>query len=196
MRDKLGCILEYRTESSEQCRMVLEALCEGIVLANEVLMATSKNLPQRPAYHYEKPRMNDGARQKIALASEIGTRGRATCIEWACARAAADRLDGVPCDVRVIPFVDVNGDPVPFDFHAVIQRSDGSIHDVTPELQGYAPAVGGQWWKNAGHCCESCAHGHDCDGEEHCDTDAPREAVRGRYSPNPGAGKRSAPGGC
>ena len=154
-----GCIIEYRQGSSDECREILQALCEGFVEANVVMLPTMPEVDIR----YEEPRLHDRKGQTVALANQVAVRRRATCVEWACIRCASNRIDGVSCGVRIIDIVDVDGRPVAYNYHAVLEYPDGRREDVTAELQG-GPSTG-NWYEGAGHCCGDCALGHACPGD-------------------------------
>ena len=160
MTKKEGFVLEYLTHGSDHCRVILECLCEGIVEANQVMLP---DMPETPV-RYEQPRLHDRSRQTVALANQVANRGRATCIEWACIMVAFKRMEGVACSVKIVDTYDVDGRKVPYNFHAALEYADGTIEDVTADLDG-APAVG-KWYEATGACCEDCALGHECESEK------------------------------
>ena len=176
---KEGCVLEYLTHSSDHCRAILERLCEGFVEANRVILPELPSTPIR----YEQPRLHDRKRQTVALANQVANRGRATCIEWACIMVAFKRMEGVDCAVKIVDTYDTDGRKVPYNFHAALEYADGSIEDVTADLDG-APAVG-KWYEAAGACCEDCALGHECEGgDDHSHDDGQRTGAKPKPKPS------------
>lgn len=175
-----GAKIEYHTDSSEQCMFILEALCEGITQANQVWL---HNHPEAPdnlveggvVYEDPRPTSNADLDQAIGIAPVLIKRGRATCVEMACFEAARWRQIGIDASVELVPQKGAYGQIIDYSYHAIVRLPDGEVKDPTAELPGYNDQ--GSWWKNAGHCCVSCAMGRIC--EDDCpDHDHPKTGER------------------
>lgn len=163
-----GAVITYaHGGDNEELRMRLEALAEGLVLMNLVELESGAydDFPglREAGIAYENPRMSTDGQRKGTL-SEVLRRGRATCIEAAAIEAALFRHDeNVHAVVALVP--EKYREKIrPGVFHAVVELPGGKVIDSSEALEGYAPAVGGHWWKKHGHCCSQCALGYECAG--------------------------------
>lgn len=167
-----GYCCQYQTSGGhEECRLVLEGMCEGIVRMNEVFKTEHPTAPEPSsgAIRYENPRMHKIG-QMIGTTPIILERGKATCIEMACDAAARERIENDrPANVAIIDVMDPNnpGEPLLGEYHAVVYFMDsGEVWDPTVEMSGYPgqSKVGSPWYKAHGHCCQDCALGRECAG--------------------------------
>ena len=167
---KHNLIIECAPASSEDLRRQWEAVVEGVVEYNAEWFSDNMDKVDGPLPKYEEPRTAGSlADQRVATAPVIHARNKATCVEWCAYVAGLIRCkDGEKdCQVLLVPVFSPKYDKeIPYTYHAVIQRADGSIEDVTTDLPGYmgmyeAQSDSQEWWANIGHCCEDCALGID-----------------------------------
>jgi len=131
-------IINYRPLSPEQCLYILEALCEGVVMANMVEIETG--LPSfvslaAEGITYEYPRVDQAHGQQVGTLSDVLHKGKATCLEAASAYAAARRLAGHDAVVVLAPQLDAYGKVIPWDYHALVLTGGGEV-DPTSDLPG------------------------------------------------------------
>lgn len=136
---------------------LIEALCEGFVRANAVMIRAD---PERypcctgcGGYLYEEPNncrvrnwetgvAVDPDCQHVRGAAPMHKLGRGTCIDLACMQAALLRVkDGRDARVIIEDDLGPNGEQRPGKYHALVLLADGSTVDPSAE----APlAVGGR----------------------------------------------------
>jgi len=160
MKDHHNLVIEIPKAKSEQLRRYWQRMVDGLSEYNAEWLADHPEAQDGPFPTYELPRSGGRcADQRVASAPIILERNKATCVEWACFVTGLYRLRGeTEAYVRLIPiFSETYGRAVPYQYHAVVVRADGTIEDVTADLPGYN--LPGPWWKAAGHCCADCALG-------------------------------------
>ena len=166
---KHNLIIECAPASSEELRRQWEAVVEGVVEYNAEWFGYNLDKVDGPLPKYEEPRSAGSlADQRVATAPVIHTRDRATCVEWCAYVAGLIRCrDGeMGCQVILVPVFSPKYDKeIPYTYHAVVQRANGSIEDVTADLPGYmghsSQSDSQEWWAHIGHCCQDCALGID-----------------------------------
>ena len=167
---KHNLIIECAPASSEDLRRQWERVVEGIVEYNAEWFADHLDEVDGPLPRYEEPReAGKLADQRVGTAPVVHARGKATCVEWCAYVAGLLRCrDGeIGCSVVLVPvFSPKYNKEVPYTYHAVVERADGTIEDVTADLPGYSGAMGSHphdapWYKKLGHCCSDCALGVD-----------------------------------
>lgn len=181
---KEGLKIAYYPLDEEVCRRTLEALAEGVVLANMIeLEAGAPNFVSLvdSKITYEPPQQDCARDQEIGTLSAILHKRRATCLEAAAVEAAVQRASGRMADVYIEYESDANGNPIPWSYHAFVRfPNTGEVTDPSAELTG-SPQVGGPRPPTTprrpdardscrpSNCCESCALDNPCEGE--CDGD-------------------------
>lgn len=173
---RAGIKVSYRPVSSELCLYIIEALAEGVVVANIVELVQS--YPEFPGLveagiEYEEPQevSKRDPDQHIGTLSEVIYKGRATCLEATAIEAAIFRRGDYDARVEIVPKLDAYGQPIEWRYHAVVRLGNDRILDPTADLKGYPKVAGQTWWEKTGHCSEDCARGKPCKShqeEEFC----------------------------
>lgn len=169
-------LIEFGPATSAELMYQWGIAIEGLVEYNAHWFADNQSKIEGPLPRYENPRdlsvVEPDGRTKVLADQVLGSapviiaRGRATCFDWAAFvagllrfRAQQGYANGdAGAEVRLIPVIGEYGDEIPFRYHAVVLRSDGTAEDVTRDLPGYQ-AMAENWWEDHGHCCLDCALG-------------------------------------
>lgn len=146
---RAGSKISYSQEDSATCMFILEALYEGIVNAN--IVEIERLYPDFPGieaaglrYEGPQPVSQNDPDQHIGTLSHVLKKKKATCIEAAAIVAAEERVAGREASVRLIESLDTYGEPLPYEYHAVVELDDGTLVDPSQVLPGYSsPSVGG-----------------------------------------------------
>lgn len=169
-----GLKITYRPLNADVCRYILEALAEGIVLANMVEL--ERGCPDmcsltNEGVTYEPPQQDCAQDQEVGTLSEVLHKGRATCLEAAAIEAAVERRAGYDAVVEIEFELDEYDRPIPWRYHAYVRHQDGSLSDPSAALKG-TPKVGHHDHDHEhGACCASCAVGKPCESD--CPSDDP-----------------------
>lgn len=142
----------YETSDPEHEADLLEALCEGFVRANQIMIRAQEDaypcclgcgnyayVPPASCQVYDRQRRKtvaDGSCQKVLGAAQLHRTGKGTCIDLACYLCALKReKDGlrsarVGIDYQFNP--DVDGEIQPGKYHAIV---------VVPQGEGQADVI-------------------------------------------------------
>ncbi len=138
MLTREAIIINYQPLAAEQCLYILEALCEGVVLANMVEIQTG--LPSfvslaAEGVTYQYPQVDHAHGQQVGTLSDVLHKGKATCLEAASIYTAARRLAGHDAVVRLTPQLDAYDKAIPWEYHALVNTDDTQV-DPTSDLPG------------------------------------------------------------
>jgi hypothetical protein len=138
---------DFSSNSAQMEADVLEALCEGFVRANQMMIRAQPGAYPCcfgcGTYRYEPPRncvtvnrrntVIDAQCQHVHGAAQLQADGAETCIGLACMMAALLREKGGDRGARVIIdfLLDKQGVSIPGQYHAMVMKTGGEIVDPT-----------------------------------------------------------------
>lgn len=146
--------VSYAVVSPQHEADCLEALCEGYVRMNQVMIRAQPNaypccltcgeyqyIPPRNCYVYKfglrRQRGTDPACQHVRGCYELHRSGKGTCIDLACSLAAFLREKEGDARARVVieHQFDEKDELKPGLYHAMVMKGDGSIVDPQAQVQ-------------------------------------------------------------
>lgn len=173
--------VSYAVISPEHEADCLEALCEGYVRLNQIVIRSQPNaypccltcgeysyVPPVNCYTYKlglrRQRGTDPACQHVRGCFELQKSGKGTCIDLACALAAFLREKENDRGARVVieHQFDEKGDHKPGLYHAIVMKGDGSIVDPQVQVQEAEAAFN----STGGELAIGCACSAGGDGDE------------------------------
>lgn len=129
----------YKAQDGLQEIAILEALCEGLVQVNMIVIDLDYHTFEScGVIRYVDPRAcwvrKKGCKkafncQRVKGALEVVESGYGTCIDLACLVCAWYRLNGHDCYVQVVHELDGANRPIPEQYHALVGFPGGSTLD-------------------------------------------------------------------